>query len=52
VVNNYETEILRLKEELGCDLLPKYLTPNQQATLLKAMLKDIQEEETKLANNT
>lgn len=52
MMNNYETEILKLKEELGCDLLPKYLTPNQQVALLKAMLKDIQEEETKLANNS
>lgn len=51
-MDNYEIEILKLKEELGVDLLPKYLTPNQQHRLVKAMLKDIQEEETKLANNS
>lgn len=51
-MDNYEIEILKLKEELGVDLLPKYLTPNQQHRLVQAMLKDIQEEETKLANNS
>jgi hypothetical protein len=52
MMNNYEEEILRLKEELGVDLLPKYLTPTQQHRLMQSMLEDIQEEESKLADNT
>lgn len=51
-MDNYEIEILELKEELGVDLLPKYLTLNQQHRLVQAMIRDIQEEETKLANNS
>lgn len=45
MLNHYEKEILKIKEELGVDLLPKYLTPSQQMTLLQAMVKDLKEKE-------
>lgn len=46
-MNNYEKEVLKLKEQLGVDLLPKYLTPSQQVILLQAILKDIKEKDNK-----
>lgn len=52
MTSNYEIEVIKLKEFLGVDLLPKYLTPIQQVILLQAMLKDIQEEDDKIENNT
>lgn len=51
-MNNYEEEVVKLKEELGVDLLPKYLTQDQQKKLFQAILKDIWEEENKLASNS
>ncbi len=51
-MNNYETEVVKLKAELGVDLLPKYLTLSQQHRLMQAMIEDIREEENKLADNT
>lgn len=44
-MNNYDKEVLKLTEELGVELLPKYLTPSQQVTLLQAMVKDIKEKD-------
>lgn len=44
-MNNYQIELTKLKQSLGVDILPKYLTPSQQVILLQAMLKDIKEKE-------
>lgn len=46
-MTNYEKEVIKLKQELGVDLLPKYLTPSQQLVLLRAMIKDLEEKEDK-----
>lgn len=42
---NVDKELKKLREELRVELLPKYLTQEQQKRLLKAYMKDLKEEE-------
>ena len=42
---NVDNELKKLREELRVELLPKYLTPEQQKRLLKAYMEDLKDEE-------
>ena len=44
-MSNVDKELKKLREELRVELLPKYLTPEQQKRLLKAYVEDLKDEE-------
>lgn len=44
-ISNVDKELKKLREELRVELLPKYLTQEQQKRLLKAYLEDLKDEE-------
>lgn len=44
-ISNVDKELKKLREELRVELLPKYLTPEQQKRLLKAYMKELKDEE-------
>jgi hypothetical protein len=43
-MQNINDELKALMEELEVELLPKYLSPEQQKMVLKAFMKDITDE--------
>ena len=44
-MSNVDKELKKLREELRVELLPKYLTPEQQHRVLKAYMEDLKDEE-------
>jgi len=44
-MSNVDKELKKLREELRVELLPKYLTPEQQQRVLKAYVEDLKDEE-------